>query len=206
MSTQTGPASTRRYALAALLTAALVLTGAAAQSAPAQTTVASVRNFGKINEHFYRGEQPRDADFAELKRLGIKTVIDLRKDFMRGAQAQAEQAGLRYINLPLTTKKPPTDEETEQFLKLVNDPDNWPVYVHCKGGRHRTGVLTAIYRITQDGWTADQAYDEMKTFDFESGRFLSGGGSRARLRKHVYDFYERFRQSAQGARPAPSRQ
>ena len=196
MSQHTGPASTRRHALAALLTAALVLTGAAAQSAPAQTTVANVRNFGKINEHYYRGEQPKGEDFAELKRLGIKTVIDLRKDQMSDAQAQAEQAGLRYVNLPLTTKKPPTEDETEQFLRLVNEPENWPVYVHCKGGRHRTGVLTAVYRITQDGWTADQAYDEMKLFDFENGSFLSGGGSRERLRRHVYEFYEQHRNTA----------
>jgi protein tyrosine/serine phosphatase len=59
-------------------------------------------------------------------------------------------------------KRPATEEQTASFLKLVNDAANWPVYVHCKGGRHRTGELTAIYRITNEGWTADQTYQEMK--------------------------------------------
>ena len=52
------------------------------------------------------------------------------------------------------------------FLQLVNDPANQPVYVHCAGGRHRTGVMTAVYRMTSDGWTADRAFKEMKDYKF----------------------------------------
>jgi protein-tyrosine phosphatase len=40
------------------------------------------------------------------------------------------------------------------------------VYVHCVEGRHRTGVMTAIYRMTVDGWTADRAFNEMKQYKF----------------------------------------
>ena len=54
------------------------------------------------------------------------------------------------------------------FLKVVNDPKNQPVYVHCVGGRHRTGVMTAIYRMTIDKWTSDQAFNEMKQYKFGS--------------------------------------
>ena len=72
-------------------------------------------------------------------------------------------------------------------MNLVNDPNNWPVYVHCKGGRHRTGALTAIYRITHDGWTAEQAFGEMKRYDFDHGFF---GGPSAQ-KKFVFEFYER---------------
>ena len=54
-----------------------------------------------------------------------------------------------------------------QFLKLVNDPANQPVFVHCQGGRHRTGVMTAVYRMTRDGWNPEQAYQEMKQYNFE---------------------------------------
>lgn len=202
MTNTTGPALTRRQALAAILTAALLMTSAAAQSVSGQTTVAGVPNFGKLNDNYYRGAQPKGEAFAELKRLGIKTVVDLRKDNMREAQALAERHGLRYVNIPLTTSQPPTEEQTAYFLRLVNDPANGPVYVHCKGGRHRTGVMTAIYRMTREGWTADQAYDEMKAFDFENGSFLSGGRSRATLRQHVYDFYERLRAQTQAQKAA----
>jgi protein tyrosine/serine phosphatase len=128
-----------------------------------------------------------------LKRLGVKTVVDLRKDSKREAPELARAAGLNYVNLPLVASRPATEEETAHFLRVVNDPENWPVFVHCKGGRHRTGALTAVFRITHDGWTADQAFQEMLDYDFDSGSFLGGGDGRARQKKYVYDFYARHR-------------
>jgi protein-tyrosine phosphatase len=78
----------------------------------------------------------------------------------------AEQAGMRYVQIPMTTHEPPTAAQLAEFLRVVNDPASQPVYVHCVGGRHRTGVMTAAYRITHEGWTADQAFQEMKRFKF----------------------------------------
>ena len=100
----------------------------------------------------------------------------------------AREAGLQYFNLPLLARNPATDEQTNYFLDLVNNPDNQPVYVHCKGGRHRTGGMTAVYRITHDGWTADQAYKEMLEYDFNNGIF-GGPGSQ---KKYIYDFYDQY--------------
>lgn len=151
-----------------------------------------IKNFGRVNENFYRGAQPDAEGFAELKKLGVKTVIDLRDDRKRQAPEWAREAGMEYVNLPLRASRPATEAETEEFLRLVNDPANWPVYVHCKGGRHRTGALTAVYRITHDGWTADLAFKEMLDYDFDNGG-LFGGDGRARQKKFVYDFYERRR-------------
>ena len=51
----------------------------------------------------------------------------------------------------------------------MNDPANQPVYVHCQGGRHRTGIMTAVYRMTHDSWTADRAFDEMVHYQFKKG-------------------------------------
>jgi protein tyrosine/serine phosphatase len=99
---------------------------------------------------------------AALKAMGVKTVIDLRRDYVPEERKWASEAGLNYINIPLQASKAATKEQTEYFLRIVNDPANAPVYVHCKGGRHRTGALTGVYRITHDGWTAQQAFDEMK--------------------------------------------
>ncbi|MGH9904793.1 MAG: fused DSP-PTPase phosphatase/NAD kinase-like protein [Pyrinomonadaceae bacterium] len=132
-----------------------------------------------------------------MKRLGVKTVIDLRKDSEDEAPEWARAAGLQYINIPLTTKRPATEEQTADFLSLVNDPNNWPVYVHCKGGRHRTGQMTAIYRITQDAWTGDQAYKEMKKYDFEDGFFYPRS-----LKKYVFSYYERFEEQKKATTPA----
>src|SRR5216117_2405059 len=66
----------------------------------------------------------------------------------------------------MTTREVPTSAELAEFLKIVNDPANQPVYVHCVGGRHRTGVMTAAYRMMQHGWTADEAFKEMKQYKF----------------------------------------
>lgn len=153
----------------------------------ANTQQVSIKNFGKVNEHYYRGSQPDAAQFAELKRLGVKTIVDLRKDRVDESSQLASDAGLQYLHIPLTTKRPATDEQTDHFLRIVNDPANWPVYVHCKGGRHRTGEMTAIYRITNESWTAEQAYDEMKKYDFKDSIFYPRS-----LKKYVFSYYERF--------------
>jgi tyrosine-protein phosphatase SIW14 len=81
-------------------------------------------------------------------------------------RGRAEQAGMKYFQIPMTTHEPPTAAKLAEYMSIVNDPARQPVYVHCVGGRHRTGVMTAAYRMTDDGWTADQAFKEMKQYNF----------------------------------------
>ncbi|HEX8922421.1 MAG TPA: tyrosine-protein phosphatase [Pyrinomonadaceae bacterium] len=186
MRKQSNPANLRVRLWLVALAAMLALTGMAASDTRTKNSPDSIENFGKVNENYYRGSQPTAEGFARLKKLGVKTVIDLRKDSVSEAPEWVRAAGMQYFNIPLKASRAATEAQTAEFLKLVNDPNNWPVYVHCKGGRHRTGALTAIYRITHDGWTADQAYKEMKEYDFEHGFF---GGPSAQ-KKYVYSFYE----------------
>lgn len=155
----------------------------------------SIANFAQVNEHYYRGSQPTAEQFAELKRFGIKTVIDLREDFKKDEEASVRDLGMQFFRIPLKTRVAATEEQTAFFLGLVNDPKNWPVYVHCKGGRHRTGAMTGIYRITHDGWNANQVWEEMKKYDFENGFF---GGPSAQ-KKFVFSFYQRQHTTAVSA-------
>ena len=177
-----------RYRLTQALAATLLVTLASlmATAQTPETSFVRIKNFGKVNDHYYRGSQPDVENLAELKRIGVKTVIDLRADREAGADSWARGEGLQYFNIQLSTKRAATEEQIAYFFKLVDDPANWPVYVHCKGGKHRTGAMTAIYRIARDGWTADQAYGEMKKYDFEDGVFYPRV-----LKKFVYSFYER---------------
>jgi uncharacterized protein (TIGR01244 family) len=170
-----------------LLVGILVVQSLATYGQSSSVTGVTIENFGKVNENYYRGSQPLKDQFSQLKTLGIKTVIDLREDSVKQASEWARAAGLQYVNIPLTTKRAASEEQTQNFLKLVNDQANWPVYVHCKGGRHRTGEMTAIYRITRDGWSADQAYEEMKKYDFEDSFFYPRS-----LKKYVYSYYKQF--------------
>ena len=130
------------------------------------TPKVEIDNFGKVTDFFYRGAQPKIEDYRSLAGIGVKTIIDLRNDPKEYAQSGAEKAGLKYINFPLSDTEYPSNDTAEKFLKLVNDQTLWPVYIHCAGGRHRTGIMAAVYRLTNEGWDIDRAYTEMKNFDF----------------------------------------
>lgn len=142
-----------------------------------------VDNFGCINEKFYRGAQPTGSDYKDLAALGIKTIVDLQQDGERNEQQMVEGAGMKFYRIGLSDSSWPSAEKAEQFIKIVNDPANQPVFIHCHGGRHRAGIMTAIYRMTHDGWDADRAYAEMKQYGFDKG-FGHGG-----LKDYVYDYY-----------------
>lgn len=167
----------RLFALS--LTAALTLgvvpgvhaagSAAATSSSAHAAAVSAIRidNFGAINDNYYRGAQPKGDDYRDLAAIGVKTVIDLTKDGRDDEQGFVEAAGMKFHRIPLTTTDRPSDAAIAEFLSIVNDPASQPVYVHCQGGRHRTGTMTAVYRMTADHWTAAQAYDEMKQYRFE---------------------------------------
>jgi protein tyrosine/serine phosphatase len=171
--------------LVAVLAFALAVPSGSAQLK--RSTSLSIKNFGKINDTYYRGSQPREVDVEQLKSLGIKTIIDLRRDPEAGEVDWVNRAGMRYFNIPLRSSRAASEEQTAYFMSIVNNPANWPVYVHCKGGRHRTGALTAVYRMTHDGWTADQAFEEMKRYDFNHGLF----GGPSDQKKFVFEYYQR---------------
>jgi tyrosine-protein phosphatase SIW14 len=148
--------------------ALLAMSMAIPAAAETNTRLSAVRidNFGQVSANYYRGAQPEGRDYADLAAFGVKTVIDLQQDFDVREAGLVKNAGMNFYRIPMTTRRPPTTEQQAEFLKIVNDPANQPVYVHCAGGRHRTGVMTAVYRITDEGWTADRAFKEMKQYKF----------------------------------------
>ena len=166
-----------------VVSAFTLLAVAQAAETPARHKV-RVKNFGCVNENFYRGAQPEKGDYEDLAAMGVKTIIDLQREGEAGEQRMVEAAGMKFYRIPMSDKEPPPLEQVAEFLKLVNDPANQPVFVHCKGGRHRTGAMTAVYRMTHDQWAADRAWQEMKQFDFEHGY---GHGA---LKEYVY-YYEK---------------
>ncbi|MGH9845872.1 MAG: fused DSP-PTPase phosphatase/NAD kinase-like protein [Blastocatellia bacterium] len=90
-----------------------------------------IENFGKVNDHFYRGAQPKERHYRQLAALGVKTIVDLRADALPQARAEAERAGLRYLNLPLQEKRCPRADAAGQFLKIVTDQTNGTSTVTC---------------------------------------------------------------------------
>jgi tyrosine-protein phosphatase SIW14 len=157
---------------------------AAANSANISSAVSNIQieNFGRVNATYFRGAQPSGRDYADLAALGVKTIIDLQEaDGDPSEPSLARAAGIEYHQIAMSTHRPPTAEQLAFFFKLVSDPTK-PVYVHCKGGRHRTGVMTAAYRMSYDGWTPDKAFAEMKKYDFGAD-FLH-----PEFKKYVYGY------------------
>jgi protein tyrosine/serine phosphatase len=145
-----------------------------------------IDNFGQMDGRFFRGAQPRENDYPGLAQLGIKTIIDLTDKPTSYEKHNAEAAGLHYISIPMSDSRRPAVEQIDQFLKIVNNPETGKFYVHCIGGRHRTGVMGAVYRMNLYGWSFDQAYSEMKQYDFYT-RFGHGD-----LKDFVKEYAESF--------------
>jgi tyrosine-protein phosphatase SIW14 len=147
--------------------AATTMVALAAVAAASAASNVRIDNFGRVNANYYRGAQPEGQDYHDLAALGVKTIINLTSDDAQPNERQmTERSGMRYVQIPMTTHQEPTNAQIAQFLSIVNDPASQPVYVHCVGGKHRTGVMTAIVRMTNDGWSADQAFSEMKQYKF----------------------------------------
>jgi protein tyrosine phosphatase (PTP) superfamily phosphohydrolase (DUF442 family) len=187
-----------RKSLGGLIAILALAAAASAQEALTQSPGANIqvriKNFGQMDARFYRGAQPGKNDYKDLAALGIKTVIDLRQDPESYEQPLVESLGMKYINIPMLEKKYPTQEVTEMFLKTVNDPATGKFFVHCAGGRHRTGAMGAVYRFQYYGWTFDQAYKEMKQYDF-----YTSWGHQA-FKDFVEDYYARPSQGTESVK------
>jgi protein tyrosine/serine phosphatase len=151
----------------------------------------SIKNFGQMDDRFFRGGQPKQDEYKELAALGITTVIDLQDDPTSYEKQNVEALGMKYINIPMSDKDYPETAKIDQFLKLVNDPTTGKFYVHCAGGRHRTGVMGAVYRFNHYNWNYDQVYAEMKKYDFYT-RWGHGD-----MKKFVQDYATSFQNRAQ---------
>ena len=149
-----------------------------------------IKNFGQMDDRFYRGARPKDEDYKALAELGVKTIIDLTDNSREYEQPAVEAAGLRYVNIPMVDKSYPDMAQVNEFLKVIDDPETGKFFVHCAGGRHRTGVVGAVYRFHKDNWTLDQVMAEMEQYDFSSG---FGHGKQ---RDFVKNYWEQFQAKA----------
>ncbi|HEX5873336.1 MAG TPA: tyrosine-protein phosphatase [Pyrinomonadaceae bacterium] len=192
--------TSRSYLSVLLATVALVLASSAtALTQEKNQSKVSIKNFGQMDERFFRGGQPKEDEYKELAALGIKTVIDLREDPEEYEKPKVEALGMRYVNIPMIAKKYPESTQVEQFLKLVDDPETGKFFVHCAGGRHRTGVMGAVYRFNHYKWDFEQVYSEMKKYDFYT-RWGHGD-----FKKFVQDYAENIeKQNAAAAATATS--
>jgi uncharacterized protein (TIGR01244 family) len=127
-----------------------------------------VPNFHKVNDGLYRGGQPSREGFNDLAKMGIKTVIDLRiPDSSANREKQVvESLGMHYVHIPLHGGETPTQGDIDKAFSILLDIAQWPVFVHCREGKDRTGMIIACYRISHDGWTNIRALAEAKSYAY----------------------------------------
>ena len=115
-------------------------------------------NLYKVSDDLYRGAQPTAEGMKELKKLGIKTVVNLR--YLHSDRNEMKDVNLAYEHIRMTTLDPDMDDII-RFLNIVTDSNSTPIFVHCKYGADRTGTVCAIYRVIIQGWSREEAVEEM---------------------------------------------
>jgi tyrosine-protein phosphatase SIW14 len=131
--------------------------------------VPDIPDFGKVDDHLYRGAQPRVGGLDEIKKYGIDTVVDLRGELhglIQNEREHAQSLGMRFINLPGNGWALPKDQEIAQFFSLIQERPQRTIFIHCWLGGDRSGMFIAAYRIAFDGWTPHEAVEEMRAFHY----------------------------------------
>lgn len=173
-----------------------------ARAVPAEKISAQgVPNFGKLSPGLYRGGQPTAEGIRKLKEMGIEIVVNFREGQKETAaeKQQVEALGMRYASIPWSAWDDPNDGQVAEFLTLLRANPERRVFVHCKHGKERTGVMVAAYRIAFDRWTSEQALAEMENFGIRGFWFRH-------LKKYVRSFPERLQADLDfsALRPAPA--
>ena len=141
-------------------------------SVPSQHSVgirerqAGVPNFGKVTPNLFRGGQPGVDGFKTLKEMGVDIVVDMRRGSNEHEKAAVESLWMEYVSIPWHCTSP-SDEPMARFLKLIEENRDKKVFVHCRLGADRTGMAIAAYRMAGEGWSADEALNEMARFGFD---------------------------------------
>lgn len=118
-----------------------------------------VPNLHKITTNLYRSAQPTAEGMANLKKMGIQTVVNLRS--FNSDREEIGLTGLAYEHIYMKAWYPER-KEAVRFLQIVTNEKRAPILFHCQHGADRTGIMCAVYRIAVQGWSKEEAIRELK--------------------------------------------
>jgi len=148
-----------------------------------------IPNFGEITPTLYRGGQPNTDGYKALARMGINIVVDAHAA-SKSEEEKVQALGMRYVAIPWHCPWP-RDKVFAKFLKLLHENKGKKIFVHCRLGDDRTGMMTAAYRMAEEGWSADEAMKEMRAFGFSQAHHYICPG----LARYEREFPERLKNS-----------
>jgi tyrosine-protein phosphatase SIW14 len=137
----------------------------AARAYARRLSLPGVPNAGEVTSSLYRGAQPTSDGYRELQQMGVELVIDLRLTGRDKERQQVIASGMQYVSIPWHCYFP-RDKVVARFLALLRENKGKKVFVHCRYGDDRTGMMVAAYRMADEGWTPEEARKEMEVFGF----------------------------------------
>lgn len=130
---------------------------------------ADIARFVQVAPSIYRGGQPSEAsDYVKLRSMGVATVLNLRTTDEEIAleRSRVGTAGMDFVHVPMVPFLYPSDEDVATALRVLTDPARQPVFVHCREGKDRTGLIVGLYRVYFENWSRHRAWDEMRAIGF----------------------------------------
>jgi tyrosine-protein phosphatase SIW14 len=126
-------------------------------------------NFGRVTENLYRGGQPTSDGFNTLHATGVGIDVNLRENRSEVAteKRQVESLGIKYVEIPWSASHEPSSAQIVEFLDLVRANPNTKIFVHCRRGADRTGVMIASYRIAVQHQSVADAVSEMHRYHYD---------------------------------------
>jgi len=131
------------------------------------------------------GQHPRGAaDYDLLRAQGVRTILSLQVmpwDVAHG-RSLAKTFGFAYRHVPVSASPlEPGQASIQEALALLRDPELRPVFMHCNLGRDRAALMVGLFRVQEEGWSPEAAWDEMLRSGFKVSWWLSG------LRKYYWN-------------------
>jgi protein tyrosine/serine phosphatase len=139
------------------------------------TLGSAIKNFCVVKPNvLWRGGKPDKDGAAWLIQQGVRTIVNLelifddKRAFGDAAIEDANSHEVGYFRIPdwepLRILAPSVvDDHVAHFLAIVSQQPK-PVYVHCRYGENRTGVMVAAYRVLIEGASDEEAIDEMRPY------------------------------------------
>jgi len=149
--------------------ASLIQEAMGQQESPAHTRITHIDknlipDFGEVTPTLYRGGEPKKGGFEALAKMGVQIVVDLRGD-REVERRELAGLGIKYVPMPWQCSFP-KDRIFAEFITLIRENPGKKIFVHCRVGDDRTGMMVAAYRMVEEGWSAEKAKQEMLTYGF----------------------------------------
>lgn len=124
----------------------------------------AVYQIATMDGSIYIAGQPKKSGLKQLRKLKIKTFINLRADseVPFNEKAAMKKLGIRYVSIPVDINHFNV-KRIAQFNKAIYSPKGYPVFIHCATG-NRAAMMMAFNSITQHKTPVDIAIDEVKHY------------------------------------------